>query len=256
MTISSTASVAREDARHGDGKFGAQHRTEALDGLIDTPAPAHERPVMVTFILTEYADTFDTSSGDETEYIEVDVRDILHTMPADMLPSEDDISWDPSTLEQAAIRSGLINPGDCSVMADVTFVDEDNPVFVYAESRRAAGLDAPLGTVVPLAPEKQREEVGKLFLDAYQEVGLRTVLRRLDAGDENGLRETFQRVHDVIKSRVETPEFQGYNDADDFDAVVGLDSVSTAKSDRFRDHVIDVSAALADRLVARQFPKH
>ncbi len=249
--ISTSAAAAREDARRGNGKFGEQQHAEAPEGVIALPKPAHEQPVLVTFILTEYANTFDASSGEETAHVEVDVRDILHTMAADELPTGDDVAWDPSSLEHAAIRSGLIDPGECSVMADVTFVDEDNPVFVYAESRRTAGLDAPIGTVVPLAPAKQHEEVGKMFHDAYQEVGPRTVLRRLDAGDEAGLRETFQRVHDVIKSRVETAEFKGYDDADDFDAIIALNSVSTAKSDRFRDHALDVSATLTDRLVNR-----
>jgi len=253
MSISSTATVAREDARHGDGKFGAQQHSEAPAGVIDAPTPAHEQPVLVTFILTQYADSYD-DNGQETDRIEVNVRDILHTMQTDQLPSDEDFQWDPTVLEEQVILTGFVDPNGCSVMADCSFVDEDNPVFVYAESRRAAGLDAPIGTVVPLAPDKQREELGRMFHAAYQEVGIRSVLRRLDAGDEKGLRATFQRVHDVILSRVETNEFTGYADAEDFNAITALNSVSTAKSDQFRDHVIEVSATLTDRLVSRHFP--
>ncbi|MGW8431116.1 hypothetical protein ACWGJ9_08330 [Curtobacterium citreum] len=253
MSISSTATTAREDARQGNGKFGEQQHSEAPENLIEMPAPAHEQPVEVTFILTRYADDRD-DNGQEANRIELDVRAVLDTMHTDNLPSEDDMRWDPSALEEAVIDDGFIDPDGCSVVADVSWVDEDNPVFVYAESRRAADLHAPLGELSPLAPAKQHEELGKMFHDAYQEVGLRTVMRRLDSGDEAGLRETFQRVHDVIKRRVETDEFKGYNDADDFDAIIALNSVSLTKSDRFRDHVLDVSATLTDRLVNRQFP--
>lgn len=251
--ISNAAATAREDARQGNGKFGEQQHTEAPADVIAAPKPPHEQPVLVTFTLTRYADDRD-DYGQEANSIEVDVRDILHTMHTDNLPLDGEMRWDPTALEEAVIDDGYIDPDGCSVTADASWVDEDNPVFVYAESRRAANLTAPLGELSPLAPAKQYEEVGKMFHDAYQEVGLRTVLRRLDAGDEAGLRETFQRVHDVIKNRVETVEFKGFNDVDDIDAIIALNSVSLAKSDRFRDHVLEVSATLTDRLVNRQFP--
>ncbi|WIE81482.1 hypothetical protein [Curtobacterium sp. MCSS17_016] len=144
MTISRTASVARESARLGDGKFGEQHHdgdTVALD-----QTPRHEQPVLMRFTWTSYDGPAD-DHGTVIREADIDVRHLLDSVALDKLPGDD--SWfDPTWLETAAIESGVVEHDDQRSSVSVGgYVDDGDDISAYVTSRRSAGLDLPIGAL-------------------------------------------------------------------------------------------------------------
>ncbi len=145
MSISRTASAARESARLGDGKFGEQHHDEADTVLLDQ-TPRHEQPVKVRFTWTTY-DGVNDDHGAVVRETDVDVRHLLDTVGLDKLP--DAGGWfDPTWLEAAAVNSGLVEQGDPHQSLSVGgYVDDGDDISAYVASRKQAGLDGPIGAL-------------------------------------------------------------------------------------------------------------
>jgi hypothetical protein len=155
MTISRTASVARESARLGDGKFGEQHHdgdTVALD-----QTPRHEQPVLMRFTWTSYDGPAD-DHGTVIREADIDVRHLLDSVALDKLPGDD--SWfDPTWLETAAIESGAVEHDDRRSSVSVGgYVDDGDDITAYVASRRSAGLDLPIGALPDPAAAKTISE--------------------------------------------------------------------------------------------------
>lgn len=155
MSISQSASAARESARLGDGKFGEQLHDGDVVALDLTPR--HEQPVMMRFTWTNY-DGPNDNHGTFVREADVDVRRLLDTAPLDKLP--DDRGWfDPTWLEAAAVESGLVERDHFrSSVSTGGYIDANDDISAYVASRRKAGLDQPIAALPDPAAAKTVSE--------------------------------------------------------------------------------------------------
>lgn len=236
------------------GPFGHVAHTDAEGVNLDPSVPVHERPLQVGFTFTRYSSEYD-DWGTEVKTQTIDIRPILDTMALESLPSDDEYEfWDSSALEYAAIEAGYLDPGDCSVTADTSYLEEDHPVMQYVHSRRDAGLDAPLTDRVPLSRSKQYEKVGETLRGAYQRISPSDVHQAIKDHDMEWMHRQFKEASAAIEQQALDAGWHSKS-METMDEFVADDirKAAEAPEDEFEELALVASRRLADRLVNRPY---